>query len=714
MHKTAGYRMVSRFKGTAAAGGAAALVCLSIVGGAVGASSASASTGRAVLADTAAPAQAREHPVGAASPKALVNFDVVLQLRNASKAQSVVKAVSTPGSSSFRHYLTDKQWEAEFSPSSSSVSAVEAWMRSEHLTVGKVSADRITIAGSGTVKAVENAFGTKIQDYRNANGQTVRYASQDLTVPHSMSNDIVGALGINQDVMTPAVASDGSTSSVPESPGASNAKTSKFPPAPGVFNTAPPCGAYIGQTKTKVSPPFGNGYPTTIPNEACGYKPGQFRSAYGLSSTNTGAGVTVAIIDAYGSATIAQDATEFYKAEDSSIPFANAHFTQDDTTPFDDEALCDASSWLTEQDIDVESVHTMAPNANILYMGAQDCTDTGLFNADQDVIDNSLASVMTNSWADTGGDLFDDISTRTAFDDLFMMADSTGISVLFSTGDDGDNFGILGMSVANYPSESPYVTGVGGTTMEVGKTGAITGDYGWYAGRHFLCTKQWEGILPDCSASTVNKWGPYSYDGGSGGFTSFNYTQPWYQASVVPTSLAQRNSPVLGDVSMRVIPDISMDADPSTGELTGYHQIQLDGKDAYSLTRWGGTSLASPLLAGLLADVDQAAAASGGASVGFINPSIYRLASNSGAITNILAPKKIAMYRGDHAYTLVPGMTGFAYQYRTVTYEGPITYCDGTGNCATRDNTLSTGKGYNSMTGLGTAGPSFVTDLAAF
>ena len=120
--------------------------------------------------------------------------------------------------------------------------------------------------------------------------------------------------------------------------------------------------------------------------------------------------------------------------------------------------MCGASSWLDEQAIDVEAVHSMAPDANILFVGAKYCLDTGLFAAEQNVIDNGLANVVTNSWADTGGDLFDDAATRTAYDDLFMLADSTGITIQFSTGDDGDNFTVIGLSSANYPSESPYVT----------------------------------------------------------------------------------------------------------------------------------------------------------------------------------------------------------------------------------------------------------------
>ena len=70
------------------------------------------------------------------------------------------------------------------------------------------------------------------------------------------------------------------------------------------------------------------------------------------------------------------------------------------------------------------------------------------------------------------------------------------------------------------------------------------------------------------------------------------------------------------------------------------------------------------------------------------------------------------MFRRDLANTYRADAKGFISQFREVTYEGVITYCDETGNCATRPNTLSTAPGYDSMTGLGSIGPSFVADLA--
>jgi len=648
----------------------------------------------------------RQHEVGAVSESARVNFDLVLRLRDAAGAQALLKAVSTPGSSSYRHYVTTAQWEARFSPTASAVNTARSWLRSQGFQVGTTSKDRITISASGTATQVENAFGTGLA-YYSVSGHTVRLTTGTASVPASISGIAVGAMGLDQTFATPAVASAASADAASARAAAS---ASEFPPAPAAFVPAPPCGSYYNQNITTVKPPFGSGYPTKVPYEVCGYKPAQLRSAYNVGS-NTGKGTTVAIVDAYGSATIAADATEYYKINDPGDPFASADFTQHFATPFTNETLCGASGWLTEQALDVETVHAMATGAHILYSGAKSCLDTDLFNADQYVIDNHLADVVTNSWGDPAGDVLDESSYRAAFDELLQLAGSTGMTMLYSTGDDGDNFAITGISAASYPADSPYATGVGGTSLQIGSNGQRIGELGWSTGRSFLCTANGENVLPDCTASTLGTWGPVAFDGGSGGYTSYNYPEPYYQVPVVPASLADRVESVSGFPG-RVTPDISMDADPSTGFLIGLHEIFPNGKDAYGQPRYGGTSLASPMLAGLVADVDAASAAAHRADVGFINPAIYRLSTERGAIYDVVPGGNQAQLRVDHAFTYITGATGYLYSFREITYEGPITFCDGTGNCATRDQTLSTAKGYDSMTGLGSAGPDFITDLA--
>ena len=124
---------------------------------------------------------------------------------------------------------------------------------------------------------------------------------------------------------------------------------------------------------------------------------------------------------------------------------------------------------------------------------------------------------------------------------------------------------------------------------------------------------------------------------------------------------------------MRVSPDISMDADPSTGFLIGLHQTFPNGKARYSRDPLRRDQSRLTALAGVIADADQAAIDAGGAAIGFINPAIYRLVTRSGAITDIVPGGKQGQYRVDHASTyLGPGVKGSIDSFRQLTYEGPI------------------------------------------
>jgi subtilase family serine protease len=684
----------------------------------VGLPVAMASAPRATLPGTAVAGSVAATPTGAVSATNQVSFDLVLKLRDQAGAQALVSAVSTPGNASFHQYLTASQWESEFSPTTAQVTQAEAWLKSQGFTVGTVPADRLTIPASGTVAQVESAFNTTLETYQ-VGGRPEQLATPSLSVPSSVSGVVAGAVGVDQYLATPADQGD------PDIPGSSTTSapaataSGVFPPAPAAFLTHPPCGTSYGSSSTTLSPPFGNGYPSTVPDIVCGYLPGQLRSGYGLTSSNTGAGVTVAVIDAYGSSTINSDATRYFSEEAPSEPFSTADFTQIDQTPFNDESECAASGWATEQAIDIESVHSMAPDAHILYVGARNCTDSGLLHAMTTVIDGHLADVVTDSWGDDGGDLLDDTATKTAYDDLFMLADSTGITVQFSSGDEGDNFELLGVSTPDYPPSSPYVTAVGGTSLQVGPTGQRTGEVGWYTGRSVLCTANLVGFTAGCTAAAVGTWLPVSFDGGSGGYTSYTYAQPFYQAGVVPTALAERNSPILGPTPARVVPDISLDADPGTGFLIGLHQTRPNGASVYSTTRYGGTSLASPILAGIVADADQAS----GTPLGFLNPDLYKMdVADPTSIYDILPAGNQANFREDYAGPLGLGLTnssgasatGVAKSFRELYFPGPEVYCDGTGNCATRPDTQQAATGYDSLTGLGSPGTNFIATLAGF
>jgi subtilase family serine protease len=673
---------------------------------AVGTALAGASTPgpqRISLRGSLAPASERAHPAGAIAPGSLVSFDLLLKLRNARGAADFVRAVSSPGSADFRHYLTDAQWESRFGPAKSEVATAESWLRHNYFTVRSVPKDRLFVSVTGTARRVERTFGVAL-GYYMVRGVKVRLAKGLLSIPASMAGVIAGAVGVNEYVATNGLA---------QAAGATKAAQPAQEPAPPAgFRNPQPCSNFWGQKiDTADSGSLYAPYTAPLPYDICGYKPAQLRGGYGLNRSvaagNDGAGVTVAIVDAYDSPTLLSDAQHYFRLNDPSHPLSSSQFASIQLGTPDDVGLCAGSGWFDEAALDVESSHSMAPGANIQFIGAQDCFDASLLAAEQVAI-TSGASVVSNSWGDFAGDLFADAATHTAFDNTFMLAASTGVSILFSSGDAGDNFADSGLAVPDYPATSPFVTAVGGTSLEVGATRSRLAEYGWSTAKQTLCAPP---TLPTCGSATT-PIGKLNWQAGGGGGTSYFYTQPYYQAPVVPAALAFRNQAIFGPVPLRVIPDISMAADAQTGMLIGLTQTFPDGV-YYDQFKEGGTSLASPLLAGVIADADQAA----GIPLGFLNPVLYKAyVSTPSAFFDVVAPanpNSAAVLRVDYANT-VDKTNGYLVSVRAINYAGLETYCDATGNCASRNVTLTATPGFDSLTGLGSVGPRFIRTLSRF
>jgi subtilase family serine protease len=685
----------------AAVGSAGLIVsALSAVGG-VPAAVASSSAGRTVLNGSMVPAAERAHSDGNVPMTTPMSFEVSLALRNLSGAQAEVKAVSDPTSSAFHHYLTDAQWVGAYGPSRSEVRQAELWLREEGFSVGAAPSDRLFVPATGTAGKVESAFSTKLS-YYDVNDKRVILADGSLSVPSQVSGSVWGVVGVNQYVETPAV--------LPPSRNAtSGAEPGQEPPPPPAYVQPEPCSAYWGQKlDTKDSPKLYAPYTSPLPYANCGYTPEQLRSAYSLTSSDTGKGVTLAIVDAYDSPNLLSDAQTYFRTNDPKIPLATSQFSNMQPSAVDLQSYCYASaSWYLEQALDVEAAHTVAPDANILYVGARDCHNDNLLAADNTAV-TSGASVVSNSWGSAVGDIFEDVATRTAYDEVFMLAASTGVSVLFSSGDSGDNFADFGIDAPDYPASSPYVTSVGGTSLEIAHNGTAAAQYGWSDTFQELCASQ----TTNCGSATKPST-KSTFAGAGGGGTSFVYTQPWYQQGVVPTALSERNQAYNGPVPYRVEPDISMDADPNTGMLEGLTETFPNHRVAYGQFPVGGTSVASPLLAGVIADADQAA----GVSLGFLNPVLYPSYSETpSAFDDIVAPANphsAAATFVEYA-NYVNASQGYDVDFSAIDYEGPETYCDATGNCATRPVTLTTTKGFDSMTGIGTISLTFIATMAKF
>ena len=667
--------------------------------------SASHISGRSALAGSLTSGAERARPEGGVAAGTTVAFDLNLSLRNAAAAQALVKAISTPGSAQYRHYLTQAQWVGRFAPTQAAVASAETWLRQQGLTIGAVPADRLFIPASGSAAQVDRAFNTTLGTYK-VNGKDLRLATSALSIPTAIAGVVSGVVGVNQ-----SAATNDLSSGLANAAASNAAKPNQEPPPPAAFKNPQPCSAYFGQkVDTTDNASLYAPFTSPQPYDICGYKPAQLEGAYGLSSSiasgNNGHGVKIAIVDAYDAPTLLSDAQQYFSLNDPSIPLPKSQFTNIKPSSVGNEAECDASGWFAEQSLDVESSHSMAPGAHIIFVGAVDCLDNSLLAAVNTAI-TSGASVVSDSWGDTLGDLLTDAATKAAFDNTFMLADTTGVSVLFSSGDDGDNFADFGMTVPDYPPTSPFVTAVGGTSLEVGKSDNRVAEYGWSTAKQVLC----EGTTTNCGSATT-PLGTLNWQAGGGAGTSYTYLQPSYQANVVPAALALRNQNLFGPTPLRVVPDISMDADASTGMLIGLTQTFPNGSVRYSQFKEGGTSLASPLLAGVIADADQAA----GGSLGFLNPTLYQVDTHHAPAFNDIVPAAnpdaTAVIRVDFLNT-VNKSSGYVVSLRAIDYQGMETYCDGTGNCASRLVTVNTASGFDGMTGIGTVGTAFIRWMAA-
>ena len=390
---------------------------------------------------------------------------------------------------------------------------------------------------------------------------------------------------------------------------------------------------------------------------------------------------------------------------DPAHPLKSSQFFNLPPASVDDQAECGGSGWYDEQALDVESSHSMAPGADILFVGAQDCQDTSLLAALQTAV-TSGASVVSDSWGDTLGDLFTDAATKTAFDDTFMLRrrDRRERALLERR---------LRRQLRRHRARGAGLSAEQSVRHRRRRHDSRGQREQRAGGRVRLVDRQAADVrlLDDL----------LRLDDGDGSARLPGRRRWRYELHLHPAvlpgprgarALALRNEALFGPVPLRVEPDISMDADAQTGMLIGLTQTFPNGV-YYDQFKEGGTSLASPLLAGVIADADQAA----GVSLGFLNPTLYKAYTRvpDGVQRHRASgqPELGRVVRVDYANT-VDSSDGYIVSLRAFDYQGPETYCDGTGNCATRNVTLTTTKGFDSMTGLGSVGPAFLSALAKF
>ncbi len=634
-------------------------------------------------------------------PDDAVRFEAALKLRDAEGAKALAYAISDPADPAFGKFLTARAFRTQFAPTDAMSDMVTGWLTRSGLRITYNPANHFFVAAQGTVRAANRAFRTDIHRVRDATGAIFSAPLRPLLIPANVVPIVDGFVeGINHasrmahplhviDGERPAAAKKtmAHTSAVFAQSAAAESVGAAGPtavPPPDAFVNAGPCSAYWGEKVAAGLPDLTIDYAGPIPYAPCGYIPAQLQGAYGIADLvkagTDGTGVVVAVIDAYASPLIRQDIAS-YAEKNGPRPWADKQFRQIlprgvrygySDRNFGD--LCGEQGWYGEETLDIEAVHAVAPGATVLYAGAASCQDSDLLGALNDVIDEHLADVITNSWGGLG-DVADPVLAN-AYNAVFLEAALVGTAVLFSSGDNGDEVDNSGARTVDYPASDPWVTAVGGTSLGVGKQNDYLFETGWGTTKVNLEDGVWSDELP----------GQYLY--GAGGGTSRVFDQPKYQQGIVATDISR----YFEDVSPgRAVPDIAAVADPQTGFLVGQRQTFPDGTVKYSEYRIGGTSLSSPLMAGIVALSTQTA----GRALGFLNPALYRLSAPTHHDV-VDPPKTVAVVRVNFANG-TDDADGLLTSLRTTN----------------QTQTLFTRAGYDDVTGLGTPnGTAFVNGLA--
>jgi subtilase family serine protease len=294
---------------------------------------------------------------------------------------------------------------------------------------------------------------------------------------------------------------------------------------------APPVGASHCHALV-VTDAHGNPAATSSPT---GLSPATIKSAYSFPTSSTaGAGQTIAIVDAYDDPTAESDlgvfSAQFGLPACTTANGCFAKVNQNGGTSYPRKN----AGWALEIALDIEWAHAIAPGAKILLVEASSNSNANLYAAEDYA--KAHAGYVSNSW---GGS---ESSGESANDGHFSAA---GVSFFVSSGDAG--------TPAEYPSASPNVVSVGGTTLNFSGS-TLLSETGWSSG---------------------------------GGGCSLYETANAAQAAFSQYGQAGCNG-------KRATPDVSLDADPASG-VSVYDTTNYQGRSGWFTV--GGTSASSPMWA---------------------------------------------------------------------------------------------------------------------
>jgi uncharacterized repeat protein (TIGR01451 family) len=479
-----------------------------------------------------------------------LHLAIGLPLRNGAALSNLIQQIYDPASPNYHHYLTPEEFTAQFGPTEEDYQKVIAFAQANGLTVVGTHPNRMLLDVSGNAGNVGSAFHVAFRVYHHPTENRDFYAPDvEPSVPSTLPvQDISGLNNYGRSHpkyrLKPA-----NVSSVVAPEDVSKATIGK------AANGSGPAGNYIGN---------------------------DFRNAYVPGTSLNGSGQVVGLYEEDGY--LSSDISAYENlAGLSSVPLQNVLIDGVTGVPSGNGGEIEVS-------LDIEMAVSMAPGLSkvIVYEGPYGFQNDILNR----IASDNAAKQIGCSWGWLGG-------PSATTDQIFQQMAVQG-QTFFNASGDGDAFtagagsvnGVDNPDTFNAPSDSPYITQVGGTTLRMNGAGAsYVSETVW----------NWD-VRYGSGADGI---------GSSGGISSY-YSIPSWQTNVNMT-VPQ------GSTTFRNTPDVALTADDVL--------VIADGGVEY--LGEGGTSCAAPLWAGFTALVNQFAANNAHAPVGFINPALYAIAAGA-------------------------------------------------------------------------------------
>lgn len=349
--------------------------------------------------------------IGPADPNEIV--DVTIRLRPRSGKKTILSGEDINQPVSERNVLSRNEFELRHGADPEDVSRLEAFAREHNLTVKEESIPRRTLILSGTVAAVNEAFGVELKQYEHPGGR-YRGRTGAVQIPADLQDVVEGVFGLDN---------------------------------------RPQAKPHFRRGRERA------GAAADVQNPS--YTPPQVAKLYDFPTNVNGSGECIALLELGGGYNSADLATYWKQLNLPVTPAVSAvSVGKGSNKPTGDPNGPDGEVML-----DIEVAGSIAPGAKIVVYFAEN-TDAGFINGVTTAIHDSTnnPSVVSISWG--GPESTWTQQAMKSMDEAFQAAAAMGVTITVAAGDDGSTDGISdGLNHVDFPASSPHVLACGGTKL---------------------------------------------------------------------------------------------------------------------------------------------------------------------------------------------------------------------------------------------------------